>query len=208
MPPSDPAESTGPGRPSKVRQLMEKYDLPTLGADLESRWTAPEDERDSLRDLATYANQQALRHAMTEAGLTPLEGEVGNTYRLLTSDDVGQGARTQAERRLKRDGIDVDELRDDFVSYQAVRTYLRNYREVEHATATEQQDQLKAQAAAFQRIVGRTETMARTNLERLQETGQLTLGEFTVAAPIRVICTECETRFEISKLLDKGSCEC
>lgn len=207
MPASNPEDSNpGPGRPSKVVQLIEKYNLPTLGEELEHRWTAPEDERDSLRDLAVYANQQVLRRAMTEAGLSPLDGEVANTYRLLTSDDVSQGPRTQAKRRLERDGIDVEALLDDFVSYQAVRTYLTKYRELEHTT--EERDQLEAQAEAFQQIVGRTETMARNNLERLQETDKLTLGEFQVSAPIRVFCTECETRFEISKLLAQGSCEC
>lgn len=207
MPPSSPGKSNGgPGRPSKVVQLIENYTLPTLGEELEHRWTAPEDERESLRDLAAYANKQALRRAMTEAGLSPLDGEVENTYRLLTSNDVSRGDRTQAKRRLERDGIDIETLLDDFVSYQAVRTYLTKYREVEHTT--EEHDQLAAQAEAFQRIVGRTETMARNNLDRLQETGQLTLGEFQVSAPIRVYCTECQTRFEISKLLASGSCEC
>lgn len=207
MAPSTPGESnSGPGRPSKVVQLIEKYNLPTLGEELEHRWTAPEDERDSLRDLATYANQQALRRSMIEAGLSPLAGEVENTYRLLTSDDVSPGNRTQAKRRLEREGIDVDTLLTDFVSYQAVRTYLTKYREVEHTT--KEDDQRTVQAEAFQRIVGRTEAMARNNLKRLQETGQLTLGTFQVSASIRVFCTECGTRFDISKLLAQGSCEC
>lgn len=207
MPPSDSeASNSGPGRPSKVPRLVEKYDLTTLGEDLERRWTAPDDERYSLRELAAYANQQVLRRVMVEAGLSPLDGEVENLYRLLTSDGVSRGSRIQAERRLERHGIDVDALRTDFVSYQAVRRYLTNERNAEYTT--DERDQLEAEAQGLQRLMGRTETIARNKLERMQDTDRLTLGEFTVSAPIRVFCKDCGKRFDIVKLLSQGSCEC
>lgn len=195
-----------PGRPSKVLQLIEKYDLQTLGTELEQRWTAPQEDRDSLRDLAEYANQLVLRRVMTEAGMSPLAGEVENTYRLLTDDDVSRAKRTQAERRLEREGIDVETLRADFVSYQAVRTYLTKYRGAEYST--EERDRLQVEAEGLQQLTGRTETIARNKLERLHNADRLQLGEFTVSAPIRVFCTDCKERFDIVQLLDDGSCDC
>jgi hypothetical protein len=48
------------------------------------------------------------------------------------SDD--RTTRTEAERLLEREGIDVDDLRSEFVSYQAIRTYLRSHREAEPPT--------------------------------------------------------------------------
>lgn len=204
--PSPPDPSTGAGRPSKVRQLVEEYDLEDLPEELERRWTAPGDERDSLRDLATYANQQALRRAMIDAGLTPLDGEVENTYRLLTDDAVSEGSRTQAERRLEREGIDVDALQEGFVSYQAVRTYLQTYREVEYTDTSGDGPDLDTED--LQRMVGRTETIARRKLERAQDADRVELGEYTVSAPVRVFCADCGSRFEIAKLLARGSCDC
>jgi hypothetical protein len=67
---------------------------------------------------------------MSEAGLNPLDGEAANTYRLLTSDDVTSGERTKVERHLNRAGIDVEQLRSDLVSHQAVHTYLTKHRGV------------------------------------------------------------------------------
>lgn len=207
MPPNRDTSSGGPGRPSKVRQLIEEYDLDALAEELERRWTAPREDRDSLRDLAAYVNQQALGAGMARAGLSPLDGEVENTYRLLTDDEVDQASRTQAERRLEREGIDVDALRDRFVSYQAVRTYLTNYRGVEHAP-NDDTDDSGPDTETLQRMVGRTETIARAKLERLEQDGQVSLGDYTVSAPVRVFCTDCGSRFEIAKLLARGSCDC
>lgn len=198
--------STETGRPSKVRQLIEEYDLDHLAAELERRWTAPDEERESLRDLASYANQQALQHVMTEAGLTSLAGEIENTYRLLTSEEVSDADRTQAERRLERAGIDVDELRERFVSYQAVRTFLQSYRGVDYPG--EEQDNPVVDPETVQRMVGRTESIARAELERMQGNDRITLGEFTVSAPVRVFCTDCGSRFEFTEFLAQRSCDC
>jgi hypothetical protein len=36
----------------------------------------------------------------------------------------------------KRDGVDVDKLESDFVTYQAIRSYLRDYRNAEYTPET------------------------------------------------------------------------
>jgi hypothetical protein len=60
--------STNNNRPaSKVARLIEEYELEGLGADLEARWTGDDNERMSLRDLATFFNQQLLRQALIAA---------------------------------------------------------------------------------------------------------------------------------------------
>ena len=41
---------------------------------------------------------------MEDAGMAPLDGEVENTYRLLTDSNVNTGAHTQARRRLEHAG--------------------------------------------------------------------------------------------------------
>jgi hypothetical protein len=66
-----------------------------------------------------------LRRHSRPPGDTVLEGEVEHTYHLLTDDEVSSGDRRRAERRLERQGIDIDTLRSDFVSYQAIRMYLK-----------------------------------------------------------------------------------
>ena len=63
--------------------------------------------------------------------MTTLDGEVANTYRLLTADDVSTGVRTQAETTLEHNGIDPDRLQQDFISQLAIHTYLTKHYGVE-----------------------------------------------------------------------------
>jgi hypothetical protein len=116
--------STG-GTETKVGRLIDGYDLgPEYGAELEAAWTDDGVERKSLRDLAEEFNRKLLAAAMSGAGMSTLDGEVDNIFRLLTEDDVTAGTRTDARSRLERNGIDVDQLERDFVTYQAIRLFV------------------------------------------------------------------------------------
>ncbi|WP_254822937.1 rod-determining factor RdfA [Haloglomus halophilum] len=195
------------GRRSKVQRLIEEYGLEGLGAELERAWTAEDpDERRSLRDLATYFNQQLLEQALRDAGATVLDGEVENTYRLLTDDDVSTGDRTRTERQLEREDIDVDKLRSDFLSYQAIRTYLKKHRDAEHTTAD--RDRGASAIETVQRLRSRLITVAENRLEGLRSAGELTLGEFRVILDLRVVCEECGTQQDFVTLVEDGGCEC
>ena len=139
------------GRRSKVVRLIDEYDLQGLGADLEQQWTADED-RKSLRDLASCFNQQLLQRTLEEADVQYLDGEIENTYRLLTGDEVSSAESTRVKRRLERDGIDVGALETDFVTYQAIRSYLKNHRGAEYTPA--ETDPLEREATNVQKLRG------------------------------------------------------
>lgn len=200
-------EKTGtPGRRSKVVRLIDEYDLDGVGDQLERRWTAPGDDRMSLRVLADYFNRELLRSVMAEAGLQPLDGEVENTYRLLTDEGVTQADRTRAERRLEREGVDVETLRSDFVSYQAIRTYLKEYRDASYAADT--RDRRTAERETAQRLRGRVLTVTDDGLDRLRRNGDIDLGEHRVFVEINVLCEDCGSQYGIEELLDRGGCDC
>jgi len=117
---------------SKVARLLSEYGLEGLGEELEDRWTGDGVERTSLRDLADYFNKRLLERALIDAGMSALDSDVSTTYRDLTDDDVSTGVRTDTRTRLDSNGIDVDDLESDFVSYQAIRSYLTEYRGAEY----------------------------------------------------------------------------
>lgn len=100
----------------KIDRMAADYDLSGEAERLGEYWTR-DDERYSLRELAVHFNYRLLRAAMERAGLNPLDGEVENTYHLLTDEEVSQGMSTQAHNRLQKHDIDVDQLQSDFVSY-------------------------------------------------------------------------------------------
>jgi hypothetical protein len=199
-------DTSGPGRPPKVRRVIDEYGLDGLGDELERRWTASGDERMSLRALADYLNEELLAEAMADAGIQPVEGEVENHYQLLTGEDVSRGDYTRIRRRLERDGVDVDRLEDDFVTYQAVRTYLTEHRNAEYEA--ESRDRAAVEADSIQRLQGRVASVVDSKLEQLDSTGDIALGDSQTFVEITVHCVECGERLEVGEFLERGGCNC
>ncbi|USZ70281.1 rod-determining factor RdfA [Natronosalvus halobius] len=195
--------------PTKVARLLETYDLESLGLELEQRWLGKGYERESLRKLATRFNERLLGERMARAGLSPLDGEVENTYRLLTDDGVSAGMRTQAERELERAGIDVDALRREFVSHQAVHTYLTSDRELEGPSSqTSPEDRLERDAASIQRLSSRLTAVTEDTVKRYRETDLLESGSVSVLVDVNVLCEECGEQYDVATFLERGGCRC
>lgn len=200
-----PAEN----RRTKVGRVMEEYDLESLGERLERRWLGIDRERQSLRELADWFNCLVLEAAFERIGEKPIDGEIENHYRLLTADEVTESARTQAETQLARYGIDVERIKRDFVSHQAIHTYLTEVREASlpsdgsssGATITKRQE-------AIFRLRNRLIAVIERSLDSLCQTGRLSLGEFDVMVGLTVYCNDCETSTDITDLFDKGGCDC
>jgi len=192
---------------SKVARLIEKYDLGAdYGSQLEERWTANGNLRESLRDLADRFNRRLLRAALDGADISTVDGEVDNFYRLLTDDNVSSGNRTEARGRLERNGINVDELERDFVTYQAIRSYLTDIRGAEYER--DSTDTASRAEDVVGRLRSRTRSVAAQNLERLVESGDVDIGEFTTLVSVDVFCEECGTKYEFSELVESGACQC
>ena len=194
---------------SKVGRLIEKYDLEQLDRELIDRWTAHEDERSSLRELADFFNQRMLASTMKEAGIDAIEGEVENTYRLLTDDDVSVGNRTEVHNRLDRHGIDVDELESEFVSHQAIHTFLTKYRNVDLGLQERtSEERLENERVRVTRLQSRTEAVAQDSVNRLKNGDHLRVNDPSVLVDVRVFCESCGIDLRIDELLRRGSCEC
>ena len=201
-------DSTGPstrGRKSKVARVLDEYDLEGMGAELERRWTASED-RWSLRDLARFLNQQVLETALEAANVQTVDGEVANTYRLLTDEDVTSADRTRIRRRLEREGVDVDALEKDFVTYQAIRTYLQKHRDAEYTP--DETDPIEREISNVQQLRGRLVSVTEGKLEQLRSAEELDLGAFRLLVDVQVVCEDCNGQFEVVELLERGGCHC
>lgn len=191
----------------KVGRVIEKYGLDGFGADLEAHWTGESDQQYSLRALADLFNQRVLEAALSEAGVRSLDGEVENRYRLLTDDDVSAGMRTQQRNQLEHDGIDVDAVTRDFVTHQAVYTYLVDALGVSKDRG-ESAASVEAHDDRINRLRGRTEAVAEDSLDALSAAGELTLGDSDVVVDVQVYCHDCGSQADISTLLESSGCEC
>jgi hypothetical protein len=193
---------------SKVGRLIDEYNRSGMGDQLIDAWTGEGDDQQSLRELADYFNRELLRAAMAEAGMTTLDGEVANTYRLLTAEDVSTGVRTQAETTLDRNGINPQQLQQDFVSHQAIHTYLTKHRGVEHPAKRTGPDRIETADDTIQRLGSRLVAVAEKRLGSLRDTGAITLGTFSVLVDVRVVCEDCGTHADVRTLLASGGCDC
>lgn len=190
----------------KVSRIIDSYDLDGMEAELEKRWLGDGREAQSLRTLAEYLNKQLLETALNEAGDRVTDKSVANTYRLLTADDVSSGERTSIRRNLERQGINVEQLEQDFVTHQAVHTFLTKGRGVSKDTDSE--DQVDRIRETIQRLKSRVSAVTRTSVEQLAASGKITVGEFNIFVNVDVVCQDCGTHKSISELLSNGGCEC
>lgn len=193
---------------SKVARLIDEYGIGAAYGDrLEALWTADGSERESLRALADRFNKRLLDAAITDAGMSTVDGEVANIYRLLTDEDVSSGNRIEARRRLEQHGVHVDQIERDFVTYQAIRSYLKEYRDAQYEDGNSA-DRTDSVIDTIQRLKSRTRSVAERSLDQLRGAGHITLGEFRLFIDVSVHCEECETQYEFVELVKRGGCDC
>jgi hypothetical protein len=197
---------TDGGRRNKVARLVDEYDLDGVGDELEARWTATGDDHTSLRDLAAEFNRRLVATRLDRAGVRLSARELDAVVRSLTDDEITAAERTQLRRRLEREGVDVDALDCDVVTYQAVRSYLRDHRGAEYER--DDGDRATTAARAIGKLRGRLVSVAESKLRGLRKTSALTLGEFRVLVDVSVLCTDCGSRYGVSDLLVSGGCDC
>jgi hypothetical protein len=176
-----------------------------MGEYLEEAWTGENNSRTSLRDLADELNQAVLEAAFQQIGHSPTEYEIETTYEALTKEDVSSADALRKERELERDGIPMDELRRDFVSHQAIHTYLTKHRGV---TRTDRSIDPEKKVDTLERLEGRTEAVATSTLSALIDADAVTDRQYEVFVDARVVCTDCGTDYSMTDLLSEGGCPC
>jgi hypothetical protein len=197
---------TDGGRRNKVARLVDEYGLDGLGDELEARWTATGNEHTSLRDLAAEFNRRLVEVRLDEAGVRLSARELDAVVRSLTGDEVTGADRTQLRRRLEREGVDVDALDGDVVTYQAIRSYLRDHRGAEYER--DDGDRAATATRTIERLRGRLVSVAESKLRGLRKNSTLTLGEFRVLVDVSVLCMDCDSRYGVAELLSSGGCDC
>lgn len=200
-------DASGPNRRYKVGRVLAEYGLLDLHNDLSELWLGDDGEEMSLRELADHINIAILQQAMETAGVEPLEGEAANAYRLLTDDDVSVGVSTQQRNRLDRAGVDVESLEADFVTHQAVHTYLTSVLDVSKERGGDA-DPIEKHEQRVQRLRSRTEAVTENSLSELTGADDFALGEYNVVVDLQVYCRGCESQFDVAELFRRGGCNC
>jgi len=203
---TDGPELTKPLTNSKVGRLIEKHELTGLGEMLERKWLGEETNQQSLRDLAEFFNKELLATVLYEAGMSTIDGELDNLYRLLTDADVSSGNRTQAWNRLKRNNIDIEELEQAFVTHQAVYTYLTEFRGV--SRDDQERRSLAADERTLTKLRNRTTTVTESVVGQRSNAGDISIGEFKMLVDVRILCRDCGSQYTVGELFEQEECDC
>lgn len=192
------------GRRTKVARVIDEYELTGMGARLEAAWTGEAGERTSLRDLADEFNEAVLEAALRDAGGAPLAFEVSGTYETLSS---GKGAdATRARRRLEREGVDAGVVESDFVTHQAVHTYLTRDRDV--SLPADEGDRSEQKIESIEKLQGRLTAVTESALSSLATADDLDRDDYDVLVNVRAVCPDCGADRPVSELLREGGCGC
>ena len=191
---------------SKVARVIDSYELDDIGSWLENKWTGNGEERMSLRDLADEFNKAVLEAAISDASTVTTTSDVESTYSVLYGDDVSSAEKIRKQRELEREGVDVEQVLNDFVTHQAIHTYLTKYRDVELPDHSESLVERKIDTV--DRLQGRTVAVSQSALESVVDAGEVSDRNYELLVDIRVVCTDCGATYSLGELLRQGGCDC
>lgn len=204
---SDTTADTPPTCNCKVSRVATEHGLGEIHDELERRWGTDGDE--SVRELAKEFNQRVLRAGVERSGRTPLDGEVENFYRVLTEDDVDAGSRTQVRERLRRDGVPIDDIEEQFVSHQTMYRHLADCLDVTREPAHEDADsRVSTWRDRIRSLQTRLARVTERGIEQLRGTESVEVGSFEVYIDVNVFCSDCGRLYTIEEFLDRRVCEC
>lgn len=182
----------------KVCRVLDERDMQRYEDRLVEQWTADSPNRKGYRQLAEWLNTMILRREMDRAGLSTLGNEPESKYERLQEGDETVAAEVRSD--LRNEGIDVDRLDADFVSYGVVRTHLKECLDVDRDVES---TDWEGDAIEYTRehASGKLEDAVRSLLNK----GELSAcGEVEVHVSFEVECEGCHTRVPIDRALRRG----
>lgn len=191
----------------KLGRIADRYDFVGLDDDLVADWTGENRDRHSTRQLATQVNQHVLEAALEEASVPVKDGEVENTYRLLTDDDVSSGVRVQTRNELERDGVPIDRVESDFVSHQTVYNHLTDCLKASLETPSDE-ERLERSSEKLGALQNRIEAVTTDTVGQLERNEIVDIGDFDVTVSVTVTCNDCLQEYTVRELLDEQACGC
>jgi len=191
----------------KVGRVIQRHSMDGMADELENRWTGENGESRSLRELATFFNTELLESVLSKNGQRYRRREVAHIFESLTGDDVSPGERTRVRKQLERDGIDVEALEQEFVTHQAVHTFLTKGRGVTKDTEPGG-DRLEQAKQTINSLRNRVIAVTETTITQLSKAEILTIGSFDVFVDLTVHCADCGTTISVSELFESTGCEC
>jgi DNA-binding transcriptional ArsR family regulator len=168
-------------------------------------WKGERGARKGYRTLAREIDIRLLRREMDRAGVTTLADEAESRYDRLTGDDETVARETR--ELLRNEGVPIDALESDFVSYATVRTHLRECLDAEYEAEPSSgrwvEESIRIAKGTAQSKVEEA-VKALVNRDDLEAGGNV-----DVEIDVMVTCTACQSRIPIDRAIRRGAvCSC
>lgn len=185
----------------KVGRVATEYELTNLDERLVRRRN---NEDASLRELKAYISKEVLKRSMEHAGLQATDTKADHYLALLRDEDGVE--HSEARRELRRKGVDVDAVKEHFVSYQTVRKHLNECLDVD--TSDEYTPSPSEDRQRLGELKGRAENVTERTVSRLRDHEVLEIGEPEAIASIKVRCGDCGRTYRALELIRRRTCVC
>ncbi|MWV38433.1 MULTISPECIES: rod-determining factor RdfA [Natrialba] len=187
----------------KVCRVLEDHDLEHYDERLLEEWRGDGSQRKGYRQLARWLNVTLLRREMDKVGLSTLGDEAESKYDRLREEGT---TSSEVAAMLEREGIDVERLQDDFVSYGVVRTHLLDCLDAEY----EKEESSEWEREAIEIARNHAKEKIVSAVRSLERKGKLRGGEdITVHVDVDLECESCQTRVPLRRAIYRGElCDC
>lgn len=119
---------------------------------------------------------------------------------------VMDASRREARHELEQAGIDVDEVLDDFVSYQTVRKHFNQC--LGEDTSVEYTPDIGDARDTFGALVQRVKNVVSRTINRFRKYNAVSIGEPDVIVSIKLRCGDCGRTHNLGSFLNDPRCEC
>ncbi|MFB6142844.1 MAG: rod-determining factor RdfA [Halorientalis sp.] len=192
----------------KVDALVERHDLtvPDPGYDtvddyLVARWTGSDGRSaQGYKSLTEWFNKRLLRRLYESHDRDAVSVHLDREYDLVTGEDDLQREELAAD--LATDGLDIDDLADELVSWSTMRHHLKGCLDAEKEPAEATTDwERNTVRVARENAEEKTESV----LSTLASKGRLAdASDAEVAVQVKLGCPECSVRVPFEDALERG----
>jgi len=192
------------GTVARERGLTVSADM-SIDEYLVARWSGTGDyPAVGVRKLADWFNKQLLRDVYTDAGRNVTDIRIESEYEVLSSEDDLR--RAEVIDDLEADGIDGEDLIDDFVSRSTMRRHLKNCLGARKDEASDDAPtDTNWEVEQVQYGTEKLRNSVREAVTSLDNKGLIPGGtESEIEIPVLLTCPECSTQVRLETALNRG----
>lgn len=186
----------------KVCRVLDERGVEQYSEQLLEQWQDDDGQRKGYRALARWLNTSLLRREMDKAGLSTLGGEAESKY-----DRLQDPEGAEIERMLQREGVDIQGLQTDFVSYGVIRTHLLECLGAEY-DAPDTETEWEEESISIARDHAREKI--EDAVSSLVNKGEIEVGgDVDIHLDAEIECGDCQIRAPLRRVRRRGYvCDC